>query len=116
MSGFRKPPERHWRSYGTGPLPSPAEALRHPLSAFPSWFLRIECDRCGKVRTVNESHAPWRDRSLFDILARMRHDGCGGLAGRAELLTGVEGASSRPVRRIMLISNPMLQAAPPRRR
>ena len=27
----------------------------------------------------------------------MRHTGCGGLAGEAELLTGIEGASSRPV-------------------
>ena len=35
---------RHWRSYGTDPLPSPAEALRQPLAAFPSWFLRIECE------------------------------------------------------------------------
>ena len=34
----------------------------------------------------------------------MRHDGCGGLAGKAELLTGIEGVSSRPVRRIVLLS------------
>ena len=27
---------------------------------------------------------------------------CGGLAGRAELLTGIAGASSRPVRKIVL--------------
>jgi hypothetical protein len=33
-----------------------------------------------------------------DILAKMRHDGRGGLAGKAELLTGIEGVSSRPVR------------------
>ena len=51
---------------------------------------------------VNESHAPWRDRTLRQILSRMRHDGCGGVAGKAELLTGIEGASSRPVRRIVL--------------
>ena len=51
---------------------------------------------------VNEAHTPWRDRSLFDILHRMRHDGCGGLAGKAELLSGIEGVSSRPVRRILL--------------
>jgi hypothetical protein len=49
-------PKRHWRSYGNDPLPSPQEALNEPLRAFPSWFLRIECDRCGKVRTVNEAH------------------------------------------------------------
>ena len=51
---------------------------------------------------VNEAHAKWRDRTLRDILARMRHDGCGGLAAKAELLTGIEGVSSRPVRRIVL--------------
>ena len=45
---------------------------------------------------VNEAHTEWRDRMLIrDILARMRHDGCGGSAGKAELLTGIEGVSSR---------------------
>jgi hypothetical protein len=39
---------------------------------------------------------------LRAILARMRHDGCGGLAGKTELLSGIEGVSSRPVRRIVL--------------
>ena len=28
--------------------------------------------------------------------------GCGGIAGKAELLTGIEGVSSRPVRKIVL--------------
>jgi hypothetical protein len=42
------PPERHWRSYGTEPLPPAQEALDQPLAAFPSWFLRIPCDRSGK--------------------------------------------------------------------
>jgi hypothetical protein len=37
-----------------------------------------------------------------DILDRMRHDGCGGRAGKVELLTGIEGTSSRAVRRIVL--------------
>jgi hypothetical protein len=46
-------------------------------------------------------HAPWRDSTLRQILARARHDGCGGRAGKAELLTGIEG-SSRPIRRIVL--------------
>jgi len=36
-------------------------------------------------------HAPWRDRTLRDILARARHDGCGGLPGKAVLLTGGRG-------------------------
>jgi hypothetical protein len=78
--------------------------LLEPFSAFPSWFLRIECDRCGKVQMVNEVHAKWHDRTLHDILAKMRHDGCGGLAGKAELLTGIEGVTSRPVRRIVVMS------------
>ena len=98
---YRSPPDRHWRSYG--PLPSPAVALDQQFAAFPSWFLRIECDRCGKVVMVNESHFGTRYRRLRDILDRMRHDGCGGLAGKAELITGIESASSRPVRRIVLL-------------
>jgi hypothetical protein len=102
MTGFRPPPQRPWRSQGTELLPTPAEATQQSFSAFPSWFLRIECDRCGKVTMHNESHAPWRDRTLFDVLKRMRHDGCGGLPGKAALLTGIEGVSSRRVRRIVL--------------
>jgi hypothetical protein len=39
---------------------------------------------------------------IHDIIERMRHDGCGGRAGRVELLTGIEGVSSRPVRKIVL--------------
>jgi len=35
-------------------------------------------------------------------LARVRHDGCDGLAGSAELLSGADGLSSRPVLRIVL--------------
>jgi hypothetical protein len=35
-----------------------------------------------------------------DILAKMRH---GGLAAKAELLTGIEDVSSRPVRKILLL-------------
>ena len=38
------------------PLPTAAEALDLPFRAFPSWFLRIECDRCGKVTMLNEAH------------------------------------------------------------
>ena len=43
------------------------------------------------------------DMPIRDILDRIRHDGCGGLAAKAELLTGIEGVSSRPVRRIVLL-------------
>jgi hypothetical protein len=40
----RPVPRRHWRSYGSDPLPSGHEALDEPLRAFPSWFLRIGPD------------------------------------------------------------------------
>jgi hypothetical protein len=62
----------------------------------------VTCKRCGRERVVNEAQTSWRDLLLRTILARMRHDGCGGLPARAELVTGVEGVSSRPVRRIVL--------------
>jgi hypothetical protein len=54
-------------------------------------------------RMLNESHMTEGQRGMVlrVLLSRMRHDGCGGRAGRAELLTGFEGASSRPVRRII---------------
>jgi hypothetical protein len=98
------PPLRHWRSYGDHPLPTPQEAFAEPFAAFPSWFLRIECDRCHKVRMLNEAHATPGQRRLLlrDLLARARHEGCGGRAARAELLNGADGVSSRPVRRIVL--------------
>jgi hypothetical protein len=63
-----RPLQRHWRSYGTDPLPTPAEVLGEPLRAFPSWFLRVECDRCskdqrtyrlcGRMCSVIEPHNP----------------------------------------------------------
>ena len=87
-------PTRHWRSYGTEPQPTGREALEEPFRAFPSWFLRITCDRCGQQRMFSETHAAGqRDMLIRDIIARMRHDGC----GRVELLSGIEGASSGPV-------------------
>ena len=100
------PPARHWRSYTDDPLPTPAEALAEPFAAFPSWFLRIECDRCGKVRMLHQAHvtAGQRRMLLRDFLVRARHEGCGGRAAKAELMTGVDGVSSRPVRRIVLRS------------
>ena len=54
----RSIPRRHWRYYGDHPLPTGGQALNEPLRAFPSWFLRIVCERCGKERMVNE--ATWR--------------------------------------------------------
>jgi hypothetical protein len=77
--------------------------MGEPFAAFPSWFMRIECDCCGKVRMLNETYMRRRDMLIRDILARMRHAGCGGLPGRAELLTGIDGVSSRTVRKIVLL-------------
>ena len=96
-------PRRHWRSYDNEPLPTGREALDEPFRAFSSWFMRITCERRGKDRMLNEAHLKRSDMLIRDIIARMRHDGCGGRPGRVELLTGIEGASSRPVRRIVLI-------------
>ena len=87
-------PRRHWLSYDASqPLPTAQEALGEPFAAIPSWFLHIECERCGKVRMLNSAHASAAHLAmpLRDLLARARHDGCGGRAAKAELLTGVEG-------------------------
>jgi hypothetical protein len=71
-------PQRHWRSYGDDKLPTGTEAMSEPFATLPSWFMRIECDRCGKVRMVSETHTPQRAMMIRDIIARMRHDDCGG--------------------------------------
>ena len=99
-----RPPGLVWPTFGDFPLPSAEEALQASLRAFPSWFLHIVCDRCGKGRMLNEAHVSGAQRNmrLRDLLARARHEGCGGRALKAELLTGTEGVSSRPVRRIVL--------------
>ena len=84
-------PKRHRRTHGNKyPLSTGTdgtEAIDETLNAFPSWFLR-------RMRSL---------RPIRDIIARMRHDGCGGRAEKAELLTGIEGVSSRPVRKIVLL-------------
>jgi hypothetical protein len=98
----RPVPARRWRSYGDAPLPSGQEALDEPFAAFPSWYMRITCDRCGKDRTLSETDTPQRDMLIREIIKLMRHAGCGGRASKVELITGIEGVSSRPVRRIVL--------------
>ncbi len=45
----REPERMIWRTYTDDPLPTPTEALSKSLRSFPSWFLRVQCDRCGKV-------------------------------------------------------------------
>jgi hypothetical protein len=96
-------PARHWRSDGDDPLPSGREALDEPFAAFPSWFMRITCDRCGKDRTLSETYTPQRDMRIREIIKLMRHAGCGGRANKVELISGIEGASSRPVRKIVVL-------------
>ena len=54
-----------------------------------------------RVKEAMQQPLPGKMALLRVLLARARHDGCGGRAGRVELLTGIEGAS-RPVRRIAL--------------
>jgi hypothetical protein len=45
---------------------------------------------------LNEAHTTGRRREMpiRVLLARMRHDGCGGIAAKAELLTGIEGRAA----------------------
>jgi hypothetical protein len=52
---------------------------------------------------VNEAHMKRGAMPIRDIIAGMRHDGCGGRAGKAELLTGIETVSSRPMRKFVLL-------------
>ena len=75
--------------------------MGEPFAAFPSWLLRVTCDRCGKDRMFAQTHFAQRDMQLREIIRRMRHDGC--RTRRGELLTGIEGITSRPVRKIVLI-------------
>jgi hypothetical protein len=67
-----KPPERYWRSYGTDPLPTAAETMDQPFAAFPSWLMKITCDRCSKDRFIVETHFDRRDVPLRDIIQRGR--------------------------------------------
>jgi hypothetical protein len=51
---------------GREPLPTPAEALDMPLQAFPLWSLRVICERCGQVRSVDAGSAPERRYAAAD--------------------------------------------------
>jgi hypothetical protein len=61
--------------------------------------------RCGQARMLNEAHMSDHQRgmALRVLISRMRHDGCGGRAGRVELLVGIDDEPVRPVRRIVLL-------------
>ena len=89
-------PPRQWRIDSDEPLPPGRQALDQPFSAFPSWLMKVTCDRCGQERIFAEAHAArQRDMLIRDILAKMRHDNFSGPAGKVELLTDIEGVSSR---------------------
>jgi hypothetical protein len=51
---------------------------------------------------ISEAHFARPNMPIRAILAKMRHEACGGRAGKAELITGIEGVSSGPLRRIVL--------------
>jgi hypothetical protein len=52
--------------------------------------------------SIAETHMAQGEMWIRGVLDRTRHDGCRGRAGKAKLATGRDGASSRPVRRIVL--------------
>jgi hypothetical protein len=83
----------------TPSLPTPEEALDKPLKAFPSWFLRIECERCGAMRMISERHGALTIREI--IAHRRPHTDCGGQPGWVALVTG-SSIPNGPVRRIVL--------------
>jgi hypothetical protein len=104
----RPPPDRHWRSNGTDPLPTPQEAMQQPMRAFPSWFLKVTCDRCGKDRMLNESHMTDHQRRMVlrVLLNRLRHEvlrrrgGQGRAADRHRRRLQPAGAADRADRRL----------------
>jgi hypothetical protein len=103
----RRIPQRRWRSYDSEPLPTPDEALGEPFRAFPSWYLRITCDRCGKDHMLSETDTAQRDMRIRYIIARMRHDGCGGRAATDHRHRGRQepaGAAHRAGRRLAVRS------------
>jgi hypothetical protein len=51
---------------------------------------------------LNEAHTGERRGTCRVLIAQMHHEGCGGGAGRVELLTGIDSVSERPVRCIVL--------------
>jgi hypothetical protein len=73
-----------------------------PLKAFPRWFLRVRCERCGETWGINEALTPWQSVPLVYVLRRLRHPAYGGEAASVELHSSVEGGYRRPVRRIVL--------------
>lgn len=97
---------RYWRNRGNDPLPSAWEALVAPLSAFPSWLIRIECERCGGDQLTDQSQLPLgaQKAMVCEVVACIRHKDCGGSAKLIELISGIEGSTmATPARRIRLM-------------
>jgi hypothetical protein len=85
-------------------LSDPPEALTGLGSARIERIEQMMADLQAKLGTARRS-ATARVPRAREIIKRVRHDGCGSQAGRVELFTGIEAASSRPVRmrRIVVI-------------
>jgi hypothetical protein len=54
-------PTRHWRSYDSDPLPTPAEAALGLSVLVPA----LTCDRFGKDSLVNEAHTSAKQAGAF---------------------------------------------------
>ena len=78
----RPVPRRHFRSYGSDPLPSGEQVLDEPLYAFPSWFLRIvrwNAQVCENVRlscTRYRGVAPSRGCGVDGAMASPAYANC----------------------------------------
>ena len=73
------------------------------FAAFPSWFIRMECDRCGREHyTTVHMAAIWQGAPVAEVIARMHHEDCGGRPKLVELVTDVAGGS-QPTRQIRLL-------------
>ena len=90
--------------YGDAPLPTGEQALNEPFRAFPSWFIRIVCERCGKERMLSETHiatgrrdAPRHPRAHAPCRLRLRR-GAGGVAHRHRGGEQQAGAADRAAR------------------
>ena len=78
---YKRPP----RKRKAVPLEGPA--IVAPRAKAAPAIVQRDAKPSNDDRMVNESHTPWRDRALRDILKRMRHNGCG-LLGVAVLVAG----------------------------
>ena len=78
------------KSSDGSPRAPPAEGL------YPAHRLTIP----GGPQRQRELHG---DATLHEILARIHHEGCGGMAEAGGPAAGIEGVSSHPVRWILLL-------------